>query len=159
MDGYVLSVERTIEASPEAIFALLADASRHQEIDGSGTLRGNKAGGPEPLSLGSVFGMSMKLGVAYSMRNTVVEFEPGRRIAWQAEPGGFLGRISGGRIWRYDLELAEGGTLVRESWDLTQDHQRAFLRLGPTPKSTARNMEKTLERIAQLTEGQGPAGS
>ena len=34
-------------------------------------------------SLGSTFGMSMKLGVPYSMTNTVIEFEPDRRIAWQ----------------------------------------------------------------------------
>ena len=29
MDGYVVSTERVIAATPEAIFDLLADASRH----------------------------------------------------------------------------------------------------------------------------------
>ena len=35
------------------------------------------------LTLGSTFGMSMKVGITYSMENTVVEFEENRRIAWQ----------------------------------------------------------------------------
>ena len=33
------SVERVIPAPPEAIFALLADPSRHHDIDGSGSVR------------------------------------------------------------------------------------------------------------------------
>ena len=34
MDGDVVAVERVIPAGPAAIFALLADAARHPEIDG-----------------------------------------------------------------------------------------------------------------------------
>ena len=40
----VASVERFIPASPDAIFDLLADPSRHQEIDGSGTVKGTAEG-------------------------------------------------------------------------------------------------------------------
>ena len=46
MDGDVVSVERVIPAGPAAIFALVADASRHPEIDGSGTVRQVKPGRP-----------------------------------------------------------------------------------------------------------------
>jgi len=147
MDGDVVSVERVIPAGPAAIFALVADASRHPEIDGSGTVNEVKPGAPEVLSLGSTFGMSMRQGFSYSMVSTVIEFEPDRRIAWQSRPGGFVGRFVGGRIWRYELEPVEGGTRVRESWDISQDHQRALLRLGGMPDKTAANMARTLERI------------
>jgi hypothetical protein len=32
--------------------------------------------------------MSMRVGVAYSMVSTVIEFEDNRRIAWQTRPPG-----------------------------------------------------------------------
>lgn len=149
MQGDVLTVERVIPAPPAAIFALLSDASKHPLIDGSGTVKQAK-GEPEPLTLGSKFGMSMKLGVRYSTVNTIVEFDQDRRIAWQTGADGLLGKIAAGRIWRYELEPVEGGTRVRESWDLTQDKQRRLLKLGPTPKQTQRNMEKTLQRIEEV---------
>jgi hypothetical protein len=147
MEGNVVSVERCIPAGPAAIFALVADAARHPEIDGSGSVRQVKAGAPEKLSLGATFGMSMKLGIGYSMVSTVIEYEEDRRIAWQSRPPGFVGKFSGGRIWRYELEPVEGGTLVRESWDISQDHQRAMLRLGPVSTHTAESMTATLEKI------------
>jgi len=150
MNGNVVSVERTIPAPPEKIFDLVANASKHPSIDGSGTVKQGKEGSDQRLSLGSTFGMSMRLGIAYSMVNTVVEFEEGRRIAWQARPPGVMGKFTAGRIWRYELEPVEGGTRVVESWDISEDHQRRLLRLGPVPTKTRANMEKTLERIEQL---------
>jgi len=151
-DGTVVSVERVIHAPASAIFAVVADAARHPEIDGSGTVIKAKPGAPERLSLGAEFGMSMKMGVPYSMVSTVIEFEPDRRIAWQAKPSGFFGRFVGGRVWRYELEDAEGGTRVRESWDITQDKQRSLLKRGKVGEQTARNMTRTLERLAEVTE-------
>jgi hypothetical protein len=151
-DGTVVSVERVIHAPAAAIFTIVADASRHPEIDGSGTVIKAKPGTPEQLSLGTQFGMSMKMGVPYSMVNTVIEFEPDRRIAWQGKPSGFFGRFVGGRIWRYEFEAVDGGTRVRESWDITQDKQRGFLKRGKVGEQTAGNMTKTLERLAELTE-------
>jgi uncharacterized protein YndB with AHSA1/START domain len=150
MDGYVVTTERVIPAPPEAIFDLVADASRHPDIDGSGTVKQAKDS-PERLGAGSTFGMSMHQGFKYSMVNTVIEFEENRRIAWQAVPRGFVGKFVGGRIWRYQLEPVEGGTLVKESWDISQDHQRMLLRMGKLPATTESNMAKTLARIEELT--------
>jgi uncharacterized protein YndB with AHSA1/START domain len=144
----VVTVERVIAAPAEEIFALIASPRRHHEIDGSGTVRDVKVGGPERLTLGDTFGMKMHLGLPYSMESTVVEYVENRRLAWQSRPPGFMGRFTGGRIWRYELEpLDAGGTRVRESWDVSQDHQKLLLRIGPTPKKTRESMEKTLERI------------
>jgi hypothetical protein len=151
MDGNIVSVERVIPAPPEAIFELVADVVRHPEIDGSGTVIKAKGGAPQRLSLGSTFGMSMHLGINYSMVSTVIEFEENRRIAWQTRPGGFVGQLVAGRIWRYELEPVDGGTRVRESWDISHDRQRRLLKLGKLPETTRSNMDKSLERIEQLT--------
>jgi uncharacterized protein YndB with AHSA1/START domain len=143
-----VSVERTIAAPPERIFALLADPRRHREIDGSGTVVEAKVDGPERLSLGAKFGMAMRMGVPYSMVNTVVEFEDGRRIAWQPRMPGLLSRFVGGRIWRYELEpQPDGRTLVRETWDVSQDSMAPVLRLRGARDRTRTNMAKTLERL------------
>src|SRR5690349_5362147 len=120
MSDDVVSVQRLIPASPAEIFELLADPSRHGEIDGSGTVRDAK-GGSQRLQLGSTFGMHMKMGVPYSMESTVVELDEGKRIAWQTRGPGPIGKRFGGRIWRYELEPADGGTLVTETWDITQE--------------------------------------
>ena len=104
----VETVERIIPAPAASIFAVLADPSRHHEIDGSGTVHEAKSGSQQ-LQLGSTFGMSMKAGLPYSMVSEVIEFEPDRRIAWQTRsPIRFLGKMVGGRIWRYELEPVDG---------------------------------------------------
>ena len=148
MSDDVVTVERIVPASPAEIFALLADPSRHREIDGSGTVREAKDGS-QRLELGSTFGMSMKMGLPYSMQSTVVELEEDRRIAWQTRGPGPIGKRVGGRIWRYELEPVDGGTLVRESWDIRQESPltRPVVKLGA--KSTEKHMAATLERIAE----------
>jgi uncharacterized protein YndB with AHSA1/START domain len=148
----VFTVERTIRASPESIFDVLADPSQHARIDGSGMLQPTGTG-PEStrLALGATFGMNMKMGISYTTANTVVEFEENRRIAWQTGPKGKLEPYVAGRIWRYELEPVAEGTLVRESWDIRTDHQRVLLRLGDIySKKTRRDMELTLARLDTL---------
>ena len=86
----------------------------------------------------------------YRTTNTVVEFEADRRIAWKTTMGP-LGLI-GGRIWRYELEPAEDGTLVRETWDVSADRQRPMLKMGSMPTQAEDGMRATLERIAALLE-------
>jgi uncharacterized protein YndB with AHSA1/START domain len=151
MKGYVFTVERLIRASPEVIYDVLVHPARHPLIDGSGMLQGANESDDGRLALGVTFGMGMKMGVRYSTVNTVVEFEENRRIAWQTGPKGRLEPYVAGRIWRYELEPRGDRTLVRESWDITTDHQRALLKLGDIySKKTRRDMELTLARLDAL---------
>ena len=151
MKDHVFTVERLINTSPEVIFDVLAHPAKHSLIDGSGMLQGANEPDDERLALGVTFGMGMKLGVRYSTMSTVVEFEENRRIAWQTGPKGKLEPYVAGRIWRYELEPRGDRTLVRESWDITTDHQRALLRLGGIySKKTRRDMELTLARLDAL---------
>jgi uncharacterized protein YndB with AHSA1/START domain len=144
----VATVERFIPAPADAIFELLANPARHRDIDGSGTVRDADATSTR-LSLGDTFGMSMKAGLGYRMENEVVEFEEGRRIAWQPRPAiRFMRRFAGGRIWRYELTPADGGTTVRESWDISQEVHARMVR--PLRAATVKSMAATLERIEQV---------
>ena len=147
-----VTVQRLIPAPAEAIFDLLADPGRHHEIDGSGTIVGARSAGERRLALGDSFGMDMDWGVKYATKNVGVEFEENRRIAWQSRsPLGFLKPLVGGRIWRYELEPVEGGTIVRETWDTRQEAlpSRYVVRATLTDL-TRRNMEKTLQRIQDV---------
>lgn len=136
-----MTVERVIPASPEAIFALVSDPEGHARIDGSGTVRRSREGSRR-LTKGDTFGMDMKLGVPYRMRNTVVEYEENRRIAWRQE----LGR----HVWRYELEPVDGATLVRESFDWRSSRAPWLLELIKAPEKNREGMTKTLARIEEL---------
>lgn len=145
----VVAAERIIPAPPESIFELLVDPARHKDIDGSGTVQGLK-GTSQRLKLGSTFGMSMKMGLPYSMSNTVIELEDNRRIAWQTRGGGAVGRRVGGRIWRYELEPVEGGTRVRESRDISQESPLTKWMVKRSGDHTRKDLEATLDRIEKL---------
>jgi uncharacterized protein YndB with AHSA1/START domain len=158
MQGFVLTVERLIHASPEVIFDVLADPAKHSLIDGSGMLQGANGEPSQRLALGVTFGMAMKMGVRYSTVSTVVEFEENRRIAWQTGPKGSMERYVAGRIWRYELEPRGQRTLVSETWDITTDHQRVLLKLGDIwSGKTKRDMELTLARLDALVTAPVPA--
>jgi uncharacterized protein YndB with AHSA1/START domain len=156
MKSNVFTVERFIRTSPEAIFDVLADPAQHSLIDGSGMVQGVAGKGESTrLALGVTFGMSMKMGISYATASTVVEFEENRRIAWQTGPKGKLEPYVAGRIWRYELEPRDDGTLVRESWDITTDHQRVLLKLGGIYwGKTRRDMERTLDRLGAVAAGE-----
>jgi uncharacterized protein YndB with AHSA1/START domain len=142
MSGGIETAERIVKAPAEAIFAVLADPSRHKDIDGSGTVKGSRDTTPARLSLGATFGMDMKMGAPYKITNTVVEFEEGRRIAW---------RHFGGHVWRYILEpQADGTTKVTEQFDWTTSKSKIGLRLMGAPKRNKKAMVATLDRLATV---------
>jgi uncharacterized protein YndB with AHSA1/START domain len=142
-----VSAERVIPAEPQVIFDILADPAQHSVIDGSGTVKAAK-GESERLTLGARFGMSMRNRVPYSTKPRVVEFEEGRKVAWQ-NPGG--------PTWRYELFPAEEGARVVETYDLTSARGAFLLKRTRLPKRTQENMERTLERLEKVvTDNSGP---
>lgn len=145
MAEQMVSVTREIEASPEAIFDLLADPSRHGDIDGSGMVLDVRKG-PERLSLGAKFGMDMKFGpLPYRVSSNVVEFEENRLIAWAH---------FGKHRWRYELEPLDGGkrTRVTETFDWSTSAFPKGIELAGYPKKHPANMEATLVRLAEIVE-------
>lgn len=145
-------VERVLAAPPPAIFDVLADPAMHPVMDGSGTVVDAAASGPDRLELGSRFGMSMRWkAFPYPIRNTVVEFEEDRRIAW---------RHFAGHRWRWELEPVAGGTggpsggpgetRVVHTFDWSTSRWPWALELVGYPSTNLRGMQGTIERLDDL---------
>jgi hypothetical protein len=113
-------VTRTIAAAPAAIFAVLANPTRHADTEPGDWVR--SAIDTEPITArGQMFALNMYLeqaGGHYVMHNLVTEFDQDRTIAWL--PGQFdeIGKHSpGGWSWRYDLVPNGAGTDVTLTYD------------------------------------------
>jgi hypothetical protein len=115
-----IEVQRTIDADPMAIFAILTDPQGHVAIDSSGMLQ--SAEGERVAAVGDSFVVHMdrealndnpELG-RYDVTVRISAFEPGREIAWT-----ILGRIRPqiGHVYGYRLEPVDGGTLVTSYYD------------------------------------------
>ncbi|RBP66235.1 polyketide cyclase/dehydrase/lipid transport protein [Brevibacterium sanguinis] len=130
---------RTIPAPASAIFAILADPSRHRETEPGDWVR--SAIDPEPITgAGQIFGMNMYAEGPgdYRMHNTVTSFAPNRTIAWDpGQPDETGTVVPGGWRWRYDLEEVDGGTEVTLTYDWsatpqeTRDFFGGFPAVGP----------------------------
>ncbi|MFD4194765.1 SRPBCC family protein [Amycolatopsis thermoflava] len=137
-----VSATRIVAAPPEKIFELLADPSKHPLIDGSGTVLAAQSGGPERLTLGSRFGMDMKMGANYKILNTVVEFDENRLIAW---------RHFNGHRWRWQLKPREdGSTEVTETFDWSTARIPLLIDLSFFPRKNKQAIDKTLDRLVNL---------
>ena len=149
MSATDVSASTTIAAPPATIFAIVADARQHARIDGSGTVR-DAVDAPERLELGSTFGMRMKIGAPYRTKNKVVEYDADRLIAW---------RHIGTHRWRYELEPAEGGTRVTETWDVSHCNGVTRWALGAMgyPKRHRQGIEQTLVKLKAAAEADAAA--
>ncbi len=128
-----------VNATPAQVFDLLADPRKHPELDGSGTVRSGISG-PARLSLGAKFGMRMRIGLPYVVRNEVVEFEENRRIAW---------RHPSHHVWRWELEPVEGGTRVKETFDYAPARRPKVLEKMGFPARNSKGIEQTLAALQQ----------
>lgn len=146
MTEQTVSARTTIAATPDVVFAIVADPHQHPRIDGSGSVRA-VVDGPDRLEKGATFHVSMKLfGLPYKISNKVVEFEPDRRIAW---------RHFGGHRWRYELTPTDdGGTEVVETFDYSRYSGLSLAlveKLG-FPDRNRRGIEGTLQRLKAAAE-------
>jgi hypothetical protein len=119
MSSERLEVQRTIEAEPSAVFAVLCDPQGHVAIDSSGMLQA--ASGDPVSAVGDSFVVHMDrealndypLGL-YDVTVTIATFERDREIAWT-----ILGKIRPqiGHVYGYRLEPVDGATLVTSYYD------------------------------------------
>lgn len=147
---YLVSVSKLIQADRQTLFDIVADPAQHPVIDGSGSVKATRPGGPDRLSLGATFSMDMKLGASYKIRNTVVEFDEPALIGW---------RHFNGHIWRYRFTEAPGAaagtTTVTEEWDARRVPNRFLLLLLRFPQRNRAGMTATLDRLAELASARG----
>ena len=150
-------VQRTIEADPSAVFAVLRDPQGHVAIDSSGMLQ--SADGEPVEAPGDKFVVHMDreslndfpMGL-YDVTIVITTFEPDREIAWTIE-----GTISPpiGHIYGYRLEPVDDGTLVTSYYDWSNIGEN-WKELGVFPiipetalRSTLGILKRTVLREAQ----------
>jgi hypothetical protein len=145
-----LSVQRTIHAEPSAIFTLLCDPRGHVAIDSSGMLQ--SATGDPVHAVGDTFLVHMDrealsdypLGL-YDVTVTISSFIQDREISWT-----ILGNIRPGmgHVYGYQLEPAEGGTLVTSyyDWSKADPHWKEAGVFPVIPESALRATLGILER-------------
>ena len=132
-----------IDAPAAVIFDILADPYRHPEFDGSGTVKKGFSG-PHRLSKGATFGMDMKMGFPYKIKNTVEEFEDPTLIAW---------RHAGRHRWRYELRaIDETSTEVTETFDGSTALFPPGLNVMNAYEKNQTAIYKTLVRLKALAE-------
>jgi len=136
-----IEVQRTIQADPAAIFAILRDPQGHVAIDSSGMLQ--SADGEPVSAVGDSFVVHMdreslndypELG-RYDVTVKISVYQPDREIAWT-----ILGRIRPqiGHVYGYRLEPAADGTLVTSYYDWSQiDPQWREARIFPVISEAA----------------------
>lgn len=129
-------VTRAIAATPEAIFAVLADPVHHQNTEPGDWVRDAVAS--EPITAaGQIFAMNMYLtqaGGDYVTYNLVNVFDEPWAIGWipgQLDDAG--NHAPGGWFWRYDLAPNGDGTEVTLTYDWTATPQEFRDRVGSMP--------------------------
>lgn len=158
-----ISASTTVNAPVDTVFAVLADPTTHEAIDGTGWVRESRDG--KPLTeTGQIFVMGMyhdnHPNKHYEMANRVEVFEPPRAIAWQpgAEPRhipGYQGPDDapldfGGWIWRYDLEpVGDDRTEVTLTYDWSgvSPERREAIQFPPFE---AQHLDNSLKHLAEL---------
>jgi uncharacterized protein YndB with AHSA1/START domain len=141
-----VSATRDVAAPAERVFELVADPARQPAWDGNDNLA-EAAADQRVRAVGDVFTTRLTNGGV--RENHVVEFEEGRRIAWQpAEPG----KEPSGHLWRWELQPVDGSrTLVTHTYDWTQ--LRDEKRLERARATTEDKLQASLIRLAGLAEG------
>lgn len=156
MTDETISTACTIDAPADTVFAVLADPSTHQAIDGTGWVRESLDG--KPLTeTGQIFRMAMYHdnygGMHYEMANRVEVFEPPHAIAWLPGQGADDANLEfGGWIWRYDLEpLGDDRTNVTLSYDWSAVPQalREHIEFPPFDR---RHLDNSLKHLAGLAQ-------
>jgi hypothetical protein len=141
-----------LDVDPATVFDVLADPAQHALFDGSDSVKG-RVSGPPRLYLGATFSMRMRWGAPYLVKNTVVEYDEDRRIAW---------RHFGRHIWRYELEPAAAAgspaTRVTETFDWGPAPLGfGYRRLGLVGRND-RAILATLQRLKVLVESRALTG-
>ena len=144
----------TIDAPPEAVFAVLANPSAHADIDGTGWVRDSLAG-DRITAAGQVFRMAMfhedHPDKDYEIANLVEVFDEPRAIAWKPGTESDTGELSfGGWTWRYDLEAtgpSRTTVTLTYDWSAVPAHVHEYLHFPPFPPE---HLDRSLQHLADL---------
>jgi hypothetical protein len=153
-ESYVIT--RSIAATPEEIFAVLADPCRHCNIEPTDWVR--DAVDTDPIiRTGQIFAINMfleRIGGPYVMHNLVTEFEQDRAISWAPGRLDDAGNHQpGGWTWRYDLAPNGAGTDVTLTYDWSGTPQDFRDRVGGMPRFPEDYLAASLATLERSVAG------
>ena len=155
MQAERVTTSTTIEAAPEAVFAVLADPSTHADIDGTGWVRGSMDG-ERITAAGQVFRIAMyhenHPDKDYKIANLVTVFDEPRAIAWKpgTESPETRKLSFGGWIWRYDLEATSPSrttVTLTYDWSAVGPEVREYLQFPPFGQD---HLDNSLQHLSDL---------
>jgi len=145
VDAGPQQISRSVEVQAPAaeLFAIVADPTRHHEVDGSGTVRGNIRA-PAKFGVGARFSTRMRMyGMPYRITSTVTALVADKLIEWHHPVG---------HRWRWEFEaLSPTCTRVTETFDYrdtgrVKDGLKYYERVG-FAKRNAAGIEATLSKL------------
>jgi hypothetical protein len=149
------TVDRYIEAPPEALYDLIADVTRTPEITPD-IVKVEWLDGATGPAVGARFKATNKQGRGpnWSNKPIITVLEPGREIAWErTEPAG--GTVE----WRYRFEPEGSGTRITESYRVVKPLALfgwfiigTLYGLKDRRSDLRASMLRTLDRLAEMTE-------
>jgi uncharacterized protein YndB with AHSA1/START domain len=148
-----ITVQRTIDASSQAVFDVLSNPERHPELDGSGFVRSDEKT-DRITGTGQVFRMNMTgphMGGDYQTDNTVTGYDKNHLLAWQTAPAD---TEPPGWEWVWEL-TAEGSdaTTVRLTYDWGKVTDQALLAKIGFPLVPESALEDSLGNLASAVAG------
>jgi uncharacterized protein YndB with AHSA1/START domain len=147
-DDKRITVQRTIDASTQAVFDVLSNPERHPELDGSGFVLSDEKT-DRITGTGEVFRMNMSgphMGGDYQTDNTVTGYDANHLLAWQTAPAD---TEPPGWEWTWEL-VAQGSdsTDVTLSYDWSKVTDPQILEKVPFPLVPESALEDSLARLA-----------
>jgi len=144
-EARVVSASREVAAPAGSIFELIADPLQQPRWDGNDNLAHAPAG-QRVRARGDVFTMTTTKQKV--KENHVVEFDEGRRIAWEPADAG---QEPSGHVWRWELEPVDvTRTRVTHTYDWTRLTDQS--RVARARATTAERLQASLDRLAALAE-------
>jgi hypothetical protein len=153
-----VTVSALITAPSTALFAIISDITRHNELAGSGEVRAVRWLTDGPARVGSVFASQQQIGpMRYQTRSSVQEYDAPSRFVWLSGFG--FQKLPLGQMWGFDLQAVD----ARTTWVSHMMRVPAYAMPNLPPwtlvakrgaEHEARNMKPTLRNLARMANAQ-----
>ena len=145
-----------VEASPDQVYHVLSDVTRMGEWSPECYRCEWLDGATGPASGARFKGYNRRGWTRWSTTCTVTDAEPGKAFGFEPRLPFFFHRRGAQTRWRYEIEPAEGGVNLTESFEWRWYFAMVVWPLfgGPRRRIAAleRNMRQSLERIKAIAE-------
>ncbi|MDN5895240.1 MAG: SRPBCC domain-containing protein [Nocardioides sp.] len=148
-----ITVERSVNATSDAVFEVLTNPENHARLDGSGFVRSDEKS-DRIESVGDMFTMNMSgdhMNGDYQSDNHVTGFETNKLVSWKTAPAG---TEPPGWEWVWEL-ISEGSetTLVRLTYDWSKVTDPDILKKISFPLIHEDQLKDSLVRLDEAVTG------